>query len=141
MFMRSVERKMPCLVGEFLLCTGEPCFADARIVEFIDSLTRGENLVLMILDENFQGLDTLSKESHLFHGSPLLLFIWLPNHLSLLPRPDMSNYGSKDYKSRKITEVGCMIEEGWTYHNIRWECNWWRCGSGPQDVTISFWWE
>lgn len=135
MFMRSLERKMPCLVGEFLLCTGEPCFADARVVEFIDSLTRGENLVLMILD------DTLSKESHLFHVSPLLLFIWLPDRLSLLPRSDMSDYGSKDYKSRTITEVGCMKEEEWTYHNIRLEYNWWICGSGHQDVIISFRWE
>ena len=40
------------------------------IAKLIDALTKGENLVPMILLETFQGLDAFSKKkTHLFHGS------------------------------------------------------------------------
>ena len=40
------------------------------IAELIDALTKGENLVPMVLLKTFQGLDALSKKkTHLFHGS------------------------------------------------------------------------
>ena len=124
-----------CLIGEFLLCSRRPGFADARIFDLLDDVKKKRSLIPMVLAETFHGLDALSRgDTNIFQGSPLLLQVWLMDHMGILSLPTVATYGPADYVGRKLQLFGCQTEKEWTYflskkdgQNIRWNCHWWKC--------------
>jgi len=50
-----------CLIGEFLLSSGKPGFADVQIAEIVQKVRDKQSLVPLLLAETFHGLDVLSK--------------------------------------------------------------------------------
>ena len=64
-----------CFVGEILLCSGRPGFANARAMGIVSQVKDGDNLASLIMAETLLGLDYvfLGGESQNFLGSPLTL--------------------------------------------------------------------
>nr|POE60735.1 hypothetical protein CFP56_53396 [Quercus suber] len=106
---KIIDKFMPM---EFLLFTGDHGFPNVRVADIAHEAANEKNIVPIVLAETFHGLDALSnQETVLFHGSPLLLQIWLMDHLSLVLPPTMSPYGLEHYRGCSLKRTGYVTEQ------------------------------
>ena len=125
-----------CFVGELLLCSRRPGFADARAISIVRQIKDGDNLVSLILAETLLGLDFVfhSGESQNFLGSPLTLQIRLMERLDMIDKPIVANYGLGSFFNRTVLKIDCQTKSDWmeflnkkSSAPIRWNCYWWKC--------------
>ena len=104
-----------CFMGEFLLCSGKPCFVDALAIGIVDQVRDGDNPASLILEETLSGLESifLGEESQQFLGSPLTLQIRLMERLDMIATTTVANYGPSNFPNRAILKTKCQTEKDW----------------------------
>jgi len=108
---------------------------DASLIRVVDQMQNGRSFIHLVLAETLLCLDRLKKDpSGSFSGSPLLLQIWLQEHLRLIEKPiDEVTYNPRSFARRKRLYSPHSLSQWREYFHgpvtVRWVVRWWRIPS------------
>lgn len=110
------------MIAHYLLST-DVDYGDLQISTIFNSFKDGKNIILMVLAETIKNLNHVYEHpDSVFTRSPLLLQMWLLDHLGLLViPPTIHNYNSNHYQAHTLVRhtdtknewIAWMLELSW----------------------------
>ena len=130
-----------CLVSGCLFLEDSSGWGDIRLVELIHQMDSGKTIAGMVLAETLLSLDRAYRVRGRWSVSPIVLQIWLRDHLRIVGPPSRLPYRVELYRSRPIL-VRHGSELGWASwllelgpEEFLWFCPWYGIKSF---ITMSF---
>ena len=119
-----------CLVSGCLFLEEESGWGDIRLVELVHQMENRETIAGMVLAETLLSLDRAYRAEGRWSVSPIVLQIWLRDHLRIVGPPTRLPYSVELYRSRpilirrssEIAWASWLLELG--SEDFLWYCPW-----------------
>ncbi|KAK9751101.1 hypothetical protein RND81_02G242000 [Saponaria officinalis] len=122
-----------CLLNRYLFVSSSAIMGHGCLLKVVKQMRNDCSPVPLILAETLHCLDAVSRDPEVsFSGSPLLLQVWLQEHMRLIERPlDPMCYQAKNFAARRRIIKGEQSLGYWrdfmsSAFAIRWIISWWR---------------